>query len=66
MKTKKINRTLCLNKKTIVDLDNAELRAIHGGATLYDTMCVTCFHICTTDLHLSCIHTGCPDPITTD
>jgi natural product precursor len=52
MKTKKLNKRLSLNKKTIADLNKGELKHVHGGniivkpATLTAAMCggtcVTC------------------------
>ncbi len=43
MKTKKIDKKLSLNKKTISNLGNNEMNSVHGGGTL-DTLC--CFPSC--------------------
>jgi len=61
MKTKKFSKKLTLNKKTIADLNNGEMKNVHGGGDeqqpasyllsgcmgcpTYPTVCDTC--ICT-------------------
>jgi hypothetical protein len=37
MKTKNLNQKLVLNKRTIDNLNNKEMSAIHGGAITMDT-----------------------------
>ena len=54
MKTKKINKRLTLNKKTIVNLANAEMNAAKGG---YETEIGA---YCDSEI-CSVIHTFCDD-----
>jgi len=39
MKTKKIEKKLVLNRKTITNLDETQLNSVHGG--VYTDFCVT-------------------------
>ncbi len=48
MKTKKIVNSLVLNKKTVADLNNRELKHIYGGASV-DTCFTDCRTRCATD-----------------
>ena len=48
MKTKKFNKKLVFNKKTIADLSNFEMGKIQGGFVIISTQLGTCFEtICT-------------------
>lgn len=38
---KQFNKSLTLNKETVTNLDNKELTAVKGGATLFGPMCPT-------------------------
>jgi hypothetical protein len=52
MKTKKFNKRLALNKKTIADLNNSQMDAVYGGdlGSKPFTVCcpteLTCFNSC--------------------
>ena len=51
MKTKKFNKSLSLNKKTIADLNSKEMKNLHGGGDQSaNTDCA------------SCLVTGCCPP----
>jgi hypothetical protein len=41
MKTKKLERKLSLSKETISNLGDDMMNAIHGGATIEKTVCIT-------------------------
>ena len=56
MKTKKFSKKLNLNKKTIVDLNNDDMRFVNGGATSKcetwvpeESVCLICTSLCPTD-----------------
>ena len=55
MKTKNFSKKLSLNKKTVADLNNKEMQAIHGGETVELTICRT---RCVTDC-VMCTMTRC-------
>lgn len=42
MKTIRLNKTLTLNKKTIVNLDNENMNALKGGINTLGTICPSC------------------------
>jgi natural product precursor len=42
MKSKKLNKKLSLNKKTVANLSNNELNHVRGGDFTYDTVCRAC------------------------
>ena len=48
MKTKKLEKKLVLNKKTIADLINNEMKKVHGGVSV-DTCWTDCRSRCATD-----------------
>jgi len=54
MKTKKFNKKLALNKKTVVNLDGSMMNGVKGGTDTYYT-CPTGFTVCRT----ACV-TECP------
>lgn len=60
MKTKKFNKKLELNKQTVADLRNDEMKNAKGGAFTDDFTCNTCFTApemtCNTYSH--CTHTA--------
>jgi len=41
MKTKKLNKKLGLHKSTVVNLNNKDMDAIYGGATIEPTVCLS-------------------------
>ena len=64
MKTKKIGKTLTLNKKTIAHLDNGELNAIQGGVLLPTEEGWSCAYCTITTETYTCFtcHTCVPCP----
>ena len=54
MKTKKLEKKLVLNKKTIADLINSEMKKVYGGVSV-DT--------CWTDCRTRCATEGCCESI---
>ena len=42
MKTKKFNKRLTLNKKTVSDLNDKEMKDLHGGAGTFGSCAYTC------------------------
>jgi len=48
MKTKKLDKKLVLNKKTIADLFDNEMKNVYGGASL-DTCWTDCRTLCATE-----------------
>lgn len=42
MKTKKFNKKLGLNKKTIAELGDSSMGNVNGGGTILETNCVQC------------------------
>jgi hypothetical protein len=42
MKTKKFNKKLVVNKKTVANLNINDMRSAHGGAHTYNTYCPEC------------------------
>jgi len=62
MKTKKVNKKLSLNKKTIANLGNNEMNGVHGGGTLNSLCCIPSgFSICkcpTGETCLDCLTGG--------
>ena len=54
MKTKKFNKKLGLNKKTIADLNEPDMQSLRGGTQSYDTCGFTRIWECPTDF--TCTH----------
>lgn len=61
MKTKKINKKLSLNKKTVANLDSGAMNAIYAGYHP-PTYLITCPQGCNTEV--SCLFTMCPTDVT--
>lgn len=55
MKPKKLEKKLSLKKKTITDLNNAEMKGINGGGDSKIWLCQWTPFSC----HLSCLDTDC-------
>lgn len=70
MKTKKLDKKLLLNKKTVANLFAQEMMGAHGGATgaSCGTSCdySVCPLICSSGPNPSCDRPNCPCPITYD
>lgn len=51
MKTKKFNKRLALNKNTVANLNNGDMRSIYGGSDTTPTRCIVTMDItnCQTD-----------------
>jgi hypothetical protein len=60
MKQKKFNKKLILNKKTIANLNNGEMKDVNGGKDdISNSLCITCF-TCDTDCGATCFGVTCP------
>ena len=57
MKIKKLNKKLVLNKETVCDLDNCQMKDAVGGNYTYDPICYT-DEICPTN-PLDCTNFVC-------
>lgn len=57
MKAKKFNKKLGLNKSTVVNLNNSDLRKVYGGnvTELQETRCATGCILCPTEKISRCI-----------
>lgn len=66
MKTKKLNSKLLLNKKTVSNLGNLEMKALNGGVytgyTCQDDGCDTVISCRNTECYICESIQGCPDP----
>jgi hypothetical protein len=62
MKTKKLNKKMVLNKRTVSDLQEQQMGAVYGGIkTDYTCGGYTCGTLCDTVLSCgyTCLETGC-------
>jgi natural product precursor len=50
MKTKTFEKKLSLNKKTVVDLDNREMKKIYGGISTGVYTCYPCTYAMCTEI----------------